>query len=253
MQQIEQHARTRAANDLDYQCLVSDMNFRCIFITQYIALKNKTNNSTMQASLDNSLPTNNTTDPQQLFLRSFNQMETATEMQKRVIKEYEINTAQFQTKFKDTSYENLKKEPLHSRLLKYHNKIGCLGMKTFEFDHLSQPVILEAVLLYMIDSIEEKQRQGKMDDKPGHNFLCRIGMDQDVTSYYKAHRKSNLGGTSSALFLFNELKAFSFRRACMKAGLQTDVAAIQEAELKNAKTHPYETKKSKQAKVANRD
>ncbi len=90
----------------------------------------------------------------------------------------------------------------------------------------------------LLDEIEEKQRSTR--SRSGLNFLERIGMDADVSSYYHGHRKSHHGGSSSVLYAFNDLESFSFRRSFMKHGLKSDMAAMDEADTRGTKNPPYQ-------------
>lgn len=244
--QIEQQARANSSNEMNYQCLVNDPKYQRTIVQNYI----NTKKTIMSRGIHQShvfphrqvgAESNNTAhnrNPIETLHHSCNGQETEGAMRDRIAREYGVLMSQFQTSFKDNTYDNLKSDASHSRHNTYHPKIGCLGMKSFEFNKIPQQQMFEAMYLYIVDDIEEKQRTAR--NRAGFNFLERIGMDADLSSYYHAHRKSNHGGASSALYSFNESESFSFRRNCMKAGLKTDMAAMDEADARKAKNHPYQ-------------
>jgi hypothetical protein len=160
------------------------------------------------------------------------------DLRDEVAAKYGVVMSQFQTRFKDQICESLKHSKSADRLNIYHDRIGYLGMKTFNFEGVSFPKMFEAMYLYILDDIEQKQKGD--NNRAGFHFLERIGMETDLSTYYKAHRKSNHGGASSALYVFNESECLSFRRDCMRSGLKTDVDAMDEADNKKAKNHPYQ-------------
>lgn len=254
--QIEEHARTRPPGMPDFACLANDNTYRRVIIQHYINAR-KEINARRDLTADTQTGRFGATKaygpggecgfdqqrPPQIRWESggagrVEEEPTEGALRDTLAEKYGVVMSQFQTNFRDKTIESLKTETPANRKKIYNNKIGCLGMKTIHRKIEPSAALFEAMFLYVIDDIEDKQRNG--GTRAGVNFLERVGMDKDVSSYYRGHRKSNHGGASSALYSFNEAESFSFRRDCMKAGLLTDVAAMEEAETRNAKNHPYQ-------------
>jgi hypothetical protein len=248
---IEQHARANSSNEMNYHRLVNDPKYQRAVVQHYINMKKTMMpRASSQANILN--PSFNFgTEGQQgvgfgaqlgsslgVLQPPVPPREEEGAFRDRIAQEYGVRMSQFQTSFRDKTYDNLKNDSSADRLNTYQPKIGCLGMKTFDFNGVPDPIMFEAMFLYIVDDIEEKQRSAR--NRAGSNFLERVGMDKDISSYYHAHRKSNHGGASSALYSFNEAECFSFRRNCMKAGLKTDVTAMDEADTRKARNHPYQ-------------
>jgi hypothetical protein len=248
---IEQHARANSSSEMNYRCLVNDPKYQRAVVLHYINMKKSM--MTRAPSQGNQFNPNfnfgmesqqgtgfnaQSRHPFGVLQRPLPPRETEGALRDHIAQEYGVLMSQFQTSFRDTTYDSLKSDTSVNRLNNYQPKIGCLGMKTFDFNGVPDPVMFEAMFLYIVDDIEEKQRSAR--NRAGSNFLERVGMDEDIPSYYHAHRKSNHGGSSSALYSFNEAESFSFRRNCMKAGLKTDVTAMDEADNRKAKNHPYQ-------------
>jgi hypothetical protein len=219
---IQEQARGSCSNEMEYRFLVNDANFCQSVLQTYIAIKRTL--MVNQGDGASGKQSRNT--------------ESEGYMRDCLTQEYGVVMSQFQTAFKDTTYDFLKEGPSQERAKTYQPKIGCLGMKSFDFEKISQPAMVEAMYLYILDDIEDKQRAAK--SRAGLHFLEKIGMDPDLSSYYHAHRKSNHGGASSIMYQFNDGETFSFRRSCMKQGLVSDKASMDEADTKRAKNHPYQ-------------
>jgi hypothetical protein len=233
-QQIEERARATASNEYNYQLLLNDNKFRSAVVREFIMVKKRF----LQQTCNPSLFVNQDTDKMDPMDKSKTSSEYEGTRRDEIAAEYGVVMSQFQTRFRDTTADNLKNSNRSERLSIYHDRIGYLGMKTFDVTNIPQGCLLEALFLYVLDDIEEKQRGYR--GLAGAQFLERVGMDGDISSYYKAHRKSNHGGASSALYAFNEGECFSFRRDCMRSGLKTDVDAMDEADNRKAKNHPYQ-------------
>jgi hypothetical protein len=219
---IQEQARGSSSNEMEYRFLVSDQSFCQSVVQTYVAIKR-----TLMANQGDRVS------PKQPP-----KTESEGYMRDCLTEEYGVVMSQFQTAFKDTTYDSLKQGPSLQRSKVYQPKIGCLGMKCFDFEKIPQSAMVEAMYLYILDDIEEKQRAAK--SRAGLHFLEKIGMDPDLSSYYHAHRKSNHGGASSIMYQFNDGETFSFRRSCMKRGLMSDKATMDEADAKKAKNHPYQ-------------
>jgi hypothetical protein len=219
---IQEQARGSSSNEMEYRFLVNDQSFCQSVVQTYVALKR-----TLIANQGD-----------RASVKQPSRTESEGYIRDCLTEEYGVIMSQFQTAFKDTTYDSLKQGQSEERLKAYQPKIGCLGMKSFDFEKIPQPAMVEAMYLYILDDIEEKQRAAK--SRAGLHFLEKIGMDPDLSSYYHAHRKSNHGGASSIMYQFNDGETFSFRRSCMKHGLMSDKATMDEADAKNAKNHPYQ-------------
>jgi hypothetical protein len=226
---IEEQARANSANEFNYRCLVNDPQYRHAMTLDYINAKQKLLSSGQFGSY---------VGQQDRRQSGFSNATYEGIHRDRIAAEYGVVMSQFQNRFKDPTYENLRISSSGDRLNIYHDRIGYLGMKTFDLGGVAFQTMFEAMYLYILDDIEEKQRASR--SRAGVHFLERIGMETDISAYYKAHRKSNHGGASSALYAFNESESFSFRRGCMKCGLKTDVDAMDEADNRKAKNHPYQ-------------
>lgn len=233
-QQIEERARSSASNEYNYQLLLNDSNFRSAVLREFIVAKKRF----LQQTCNPTLVVNQDVEKADVQDKSKASLDYEGTRRDEIAAEYGVVMSQFQTRFRDTTADNLKNSSRSERLSIYHDRIGYLGMKTFDITGVPQRRLLEALFLYVLDDIEEKQRGGR--GLAGTQFLERVGMDGDIASYYKAHRKSNHGGASSALYAFNEGECFSFRRDCMRSGLKTDVDAMDEADNRKAKNHPYQ-------------
>jgi hypothetical protein len=247
---IEEQARITATNQMDYQFLINDNSFCQSIAQSYITFKKSSMSRKGEASLglneslEVGIPctqvspegTSGANDDSEEHRNSRDEDESV--LRDRIASRYGVIMTQFQTSFKDTTYDSLKTDCREDRMKTYTPKVGCLGMKTFDFGTVSQSAMLEAVTLYILDEIEEKQR--KTRSASGLNFLDRIGMDTDVSSYYHGHRKSHHGGSSSVLYAFNDLESYSFRRSFMKHGLKSDMTAMDEADSRSTKNPPYQ-------------
>jgi hypothetical protein len=247
---IEEQARITATNQMDYQFLMNDNSFRQAIAQGYITLKRASmprqgkSFPGLKESSEVSIPCtqvspegpNGKKDDFALHCNTRDEDESL--LRDCIASRYGVIMTQFQTSFKDTTYDSLKTDCRDDRMKTYTPKVGCLGMKTFDFGTVSHSAMLEAVTLYILDEIEEKQRSTRSHS--GLNFLERIGMDTDVSSYYHGHRKSHHGGSSSVLYAFNDLESFSFRRSFMKLGLKSDMAAMDEADSRGTKNPPYQ-------------
>ena len=249
--QIDEQARRMATSPLDYQQLLMNEDHRKGVMKRYIEGKqkmqrefgflNQGSNCNKEAIFgERKSEIGSSADPVQMFYNASLQGQTDLQTRETIIEDFEVVMSQFKSKFKDTSNDSLRTDGTEQRLAKYPTKIGMLGSKMFDLDAIPTTQVFRAMFLYILDDIEAKQRASR--NYAGIHFLERIGMDTDLSSYYRAHRKSNLGGTSGAIQNFNEQECFSFRRACSKAGLKSDVAAMIDASTRNAKTHPYERK-----------
>jgi hypothetical protein len=234
-QQIEERARANATTELNFHWLVNDSKYRNSVIRDFVIAKRRFVERSQQ-QLSASLSTTIGTQGGSATAPSSSDYEGNRRDQ--IAADYGVVMSQFQTRFRDPTCDNLKKSSSVERLNIYNARIGYLGMKTVDIKAISPDFLLEALLLYVLDDIEEKQRGSK--GLAGLQFLERLGMDADISSYYRAHRKSNHGGASSALYAFNESECFSFRRDCMRSGLNTDVDAMDEADTRKAKNHPYQ-------------
>jgi hypothetical protein len=247
---IEEQARMAASNQMDYQFLMNDNSFRQSVAQSYINLKGSSmsrhgklplgSNESSEIGIPRTQVSpegpNATKHGSALHCKTRDEDESV--LRDGIASRYGVIMTQFQTSFKDTTYDSLKTDCRDDRMKTYTPKVGCLGMKTFDFGAVSHSAMLEAVTLYIVDEIEEKQRNTR--SRSGLNFLERIGMDTDVSSYYHGHRKSHHGGSSSVLYAFNDLESFSFRRSFMKHGLKSDMAAMDEADSRNTKNPPYQ-------------
>ena len=247
--QIEEHARNRSAAMTDFTCLANDTTYHRVIVQHYINARKdinagkgiKANSQTGGGGMDQAYRSEaECIFNQPRMPRRGQEREEPTEgvLRDNLVAKYGVVMSQFQTNFRDKTIESLKTESSANRKKIYSNKIGCLGMKTIHRRIEPSVELFEAMFLYIIDDIEDNQRSG--GNRAGVSFLERVGMAEDVSSYYRAHRKSNHGGASSALYSFNEAESFSFRRDCMKAGLRADATAMEEAEARNAKNHPHQ-------------
>lgn len=250
---IDQQARANASDEFSYRCLINDTNYQRGVTQNYIRAKkslmanknNKSNETTVQQAptaipkaSDSEIEPNKRkrcleSEASAVTLKSSGE----AVIRDNIVKSYGVIMSQFETNFRDTTRENLKSDDENVREEIYKTKIGALGMKSFSFENIPLPDLIEAMLLYILDDIEMKERSLK--NRGSCNFLRRIGMTSEVSSYYQAHRKNNHGGASCVLQTFNEHETFSFRKRCMKAGLQSDVTVMNEAVSKNSKNHPY--------------
>lgn len=218
---IESRARSVATTAAEFAWLTTDARYRNAITTEYLVAKCSQKGN------------HGRTEPLPLQDHQYE-----GQVRDRIAVEYGVVMDQFQNRFKDTTCDNLRTGSTKDRLRIYHDRLGYLGMKTFDLKAVPLPHLVESMFLYILDDIERKQKDAR--NHAGEQFLHRIGMEEDLLSYYKAHRKSNHGGASSALYAFNETESFSFRRQCMRSGLQTDVDAMKEADAKRSKTHPYQ-------------
>jgi hypothetical protein len=218
---VENRARAVATTAAEFAWLSTDPRYRNAVTMEYLVSKRGQQNEHIRLGPEP--------------LRDY---QYEGEARDRIAAEYGVVMDQFQNRFKDTTGDNLRTGCMEDRLRIYHDRIGYLGMKTFDVRAVPLRHLVESLFLYVLDDIERKQKDSR--NHAGEQFLQRIGMEEDLLSYYKAHRKSNHGGASSALYAFNETETFSFRRQCMRSGLQTDVEAMKEADAKGSKTHPYQ-------------
>ena len=86
-----------------------------------------------------------------------------------IVKNYGVIMSQFETNFRDTTRENLKSDDENVREEIYKTKIGALGMKSFSFENIPLPDLIEAIALYILDDIEMKERSLK--NRGSCNFL----------------------------------------------------------------------------------
>ena len=236
-QRIEQQARASTTDAQSYNRLINDEAYQQAVIANYLSAKRllmqESGRGNEMGPMANQLG--------YAFLHrtkegTINMPERASTTRDRIAQEYGVVMSQFQTNFKDTAREALRTSNRQGRQDMYAPKIGCLGMKAFDFELIPPAVMLKALFNHTIEGIETRQLAVRR--QLDIHFLDSIGMDHDISSYYQAHRKTNLGGASSYLHAFNETESFSFCQQCMKRGLETDVAAMDEAVAKKSKNHP---------------